>query len=102
MPAISPGTAQKRKIASIPEVVFTAVNEFLVKGGRYVTISQDSLLARLKELAPETPRHKYFDEGWLDFESYYRRKGWKVEYDKPGYNESYGASWEFTSRAGSR
>ena len=26
---------------------------------------------------------------WLDFENLYKQVGWKVEYDKPGFNEFY-------------
>jgi hypothetical protein len=35
------------------------------------------------------------DPNWLNFESMYREQGWKVEYDKPGYNETYEAFWVF-------
>lgn len=34
---------------------------------------------------------------WLNFEGAYRRAGWKVEFDKPGYNESYPATFKFTA-----
>lgn len=31
------------------------------------------------------------DHGWLDLEDIYRDEGWTVEYDSPGYNETYEA-----------
>lgn len=39
-----------------------------------------------------------FDIKWLDFEEMYRNAGWNVEYDKPGYNESYEATFKFTKK----
>ena len=32
---------------------------------------------------------------WLNVEDIYRAAGWLVEYDKPGYNEDYEASFTF-------
>ena len=39
-----------------------------------------------------------FNIKWLDFEELYRNAGWNVEYDKPGYNESYEATFKFTKK----
>lgn len=52
----------------------------------------------MKELLlrmPHVERHQVFEKHWLDIETAYRQAGWEVEYDKPAYNETYGASWEF-------
>jgi hypothetical protein len=38
---------------------------------------------------------RIYDELLLNFEDFYREAGWKVIYDKPGYNETYNASYEF-------
>ncbi len=35
------------------------------------------------------------DNHWLDVEDVYREAGWVVEYDKPGYCESYEATFTF-------
>jgi ASC-1-like (ASCH) protein len=32
---------------------------------------------------------------WLDFEDIYRKQGWRVRCDVPGFNESYETYWEF-------
>ena len=39
-----------------------------------------------------------FDKGSLNVETIYRKDGWNVEYDKPGYNESYDASFKFSRK----
>ncbi len=36
-----------------------------------------------------------FEPQWLDIEPIYEKAGWKVTYDKPGYNENYDATFEF-------
>lgn len=41
-------------------------------------------------------RQQVFDSGWLDIEEIYRSVGWKVVYDKPGYNEMYEATFTFS------
>jgi len=41
-------------------------------------------------------RNKIFEMGWLDVEDAYRAQGWNVVYDRPGYCESYEASFIFT------
>jgi hypothetical protein len=43
-------------------------------------------------------RNEIFKKGWLDVEEIYGKAGWKVEYDKPGYNEDYAAHFIFTNR----
>lgn len=41
-------------------------------------------------------KDEVYDKHYLDFEDIYREKGWIVEYNKPGYNETYSATYEFT------
>ena len=43
-------------------------------------------------------RQTVFDNGWLDVEEAHRAAGWRVEYDKPAYNESYDAFFVFSKR----
>lgn len=91
----------KAKSASIPEEVFTAFNELIVKdwNGYSATVYQDSVvkLALEKLTAAGQPIHRaqLFNSGWLDIEDSYRSTGWIVHYDKPGYNESYEAHFIF-------
>lgn len=81
----------------IPDEVFEVVNKLLHANwtGRRATIKQKDVI---RELASEYSPQSLFDSGWLNFEGAYRAQGWKVVYDKPGYNESYEAYWEFTRK----
>lgn len=87
----------------IPEVVIQAVNNLLKRGVRSssksITIMQDDILKEIKALGCEFTRHQIFDNGWLDFEPIFEKVGWKIEYDKPGYNEFYEASFTFHMKA---
>lgn len=45
---------------------------------------------------PRPSRQFIFDKHWLDIEDTYRKAGWNVEYDKPGYCENYDAYFVFS------
>lgn len=103
----SPEDALESKIASIPQQVIQAVNEFLAL--RYnpddgsVIIKQDEIIQRVIELMNVTSAKNItssviFDNHWMDFEPLFRQAGWKVEYDKPGYSETYQAFFSFTRK----
>lgn len=85
---------RKENRNGIPNLVFEVVNELLLTKPRKnnkIIITQDEIL---KELTGDKDcgrfsRQEVFDNGWLDFEDIYREVGWKVTYDKPGYNENY-------------
>lgn len=81
----------------IPREVFAAVNKLLVErlSGDRASILQRDIVAEIEKLNPEFTEGKLVDNHWLDFEDAYRDAGWNVVYDKPGYNESYPASFEF-------
>jgi hypothetical protein len=83
-----------------PPVVITAVNNMLTKHfkGGSVTIKQDEIVSEILRLSPNISRHEVFENKWMDFEEVYRQFGWSVTYDKPGYNESYDATFEFKPR----
>lgn len=58
--------------------------------------TQNTLVEYCLRYAPEgTKRDMLFDNHWLDIEPMYRREGWIVEYDKPGFNEHYEATFTF-------
>lgn len=88
----------------IPDCIIEAVNMLINKkwDGHSVTIYQDEILEIVSVENPEPdyngdklPRKEIFDNHWLDIEPLYRKQGWDVEYDKPGYNESYRAYFIF-------
>ena len=68
------------------------VNALLSKG--QTTIKQTEVV-RLIE-ASGVKRTTIFEDHYLDFEDAYRSRGWTVEYDKPGYNESGEPVWRFS------
>lgn len=95
---ISPKEAADPK--RIPAFIYEAVNSFLTASGARFT--QNELLEALRLPrswnGSEVTRDMVFKYGWLDFEAAYEEKGWKVEFDRPGYNETYEAQWLFTPK----
>lgn len=92
-----PSEAAILKTRVIPSVVFAAVNDLIVArlvGGR-ASVKQKDIVAEITKRAPEMTERKLLDNHWLDIEDAYRHAGWNVEYDKPGYNESYDAHFVF-------
>lgn len=98
---ISPDDVEHVRAGSIPGEVFAAFNELIAEGwaGRTATVRQDEVsdlaLAKLKVRLPDMTKAEMFRRGWLDVEGAYRVAGWDVEYDKPGYNETYEATFTF-------
>ena len=100
---ISPAEAEANyKI--LPEVV-QAVNELITekyKGKGSFTLMQNEVINRIMKFCKanktKMTREKLFDEHHMDFETYFEKEGWKIIYDKPGYNETYEASFKFTPK----
>lgn len=106
---MKPSEVHLYKKDMFPPFVFEAFNQCIAAGfcNGSATVKQDAVIDKIVELAPEgfyesgaefpiqATRRKIFDAGWLNIEDVYRAEGWKVEYDKPGYNESYGAYFKF-------
>lgn len=98
---IKPSEILDRKAETIPDEMIQAVNELIAKNwnGISATFRQDDLLARYFELAKkenDRANQEYlFDNHMLDFEDLYKKEGWSVNYDKPGYNESYEPTFKF-------
>ena len=94
---ITPSEVKSLKLTGIPDQVINVVNELIVANWSNHTnravVKQDDILTRLT--TGETTRQDIVSAGWLDFEDLYRKQGWIVSYDKPGYNESYSAFFEF-------
>ena len=92
---ITPDEVASAKRSHIPALVFDAFNgEIAAKftAGK-ATVKQDDIVKILINCGME--RQEIFDKGYLNVEEVYRDAGWKVTYDKPGYNESYPATFEF-------
>ena len=82
---------------TIPDFVAEAVNTLLSKNykPRGTKINQEDIIQEIIRIKPDLARQAIFDNGYLDFEAAYEAKGWRVTYDKPGYNETYPASFLF-------
>jgi len=95
---IKPGEVADKKKIDIPDAAFEAFNELIAENynGRTATVYQDKVVERMA--AKGLNRNEIFKKGWLDVEEIYGKTGWKVEYDKPGYNEDYAAHFIFTNR----
>jgi hypothetical protein len=96
---IKPGDAEALKAASMPDAVFDAFNKLIAEN-----LSCGTALVRQTEVVSlivqklECTRAEVFERGWLNVEGQYRKAGWKVEYDKPAYNESHEAFFRFTKK----
>lgn len=85
---------RKENRNGIPDLVFEVVNNLLLTKPRKnnrIIITQDEILNKLTgdEDCGRFNRQTILDKGWLDFEDIYREVGWRVTYDKPGFNDSY-------------
>ena len=94
---LKPSEVRAAKVAALPEEVFTVVNRLIAEAwdGYAATVKQKDLVLALTS-ALGIDRAEVFRRKLCDFEEAYRLVGWDVEYDKPGYNESYDATFSFT------
>lgn len=84
---VKPSEVAERQAEVFPGEVIQVVNELLLNrgGGKQVVIKQRDIVKRLVALGIK--EKDIYQNHWLDFEPMYRAAGWKVSYDKPGYNE---------------
>lgn len=103
MQPITPSEVTGRKAEIMPPEVIASFNDLIAKGwnGSYSKVSQPEVVALIcTKMGLETldERRQVFDDNWLDVESIFEASGWDVEYDKPGYDESYDASFKFSRK----
>lgn len=94
---ITPTEITESKAAALPNVVFEAFSDAIVAAwdGWSAKVKQASV-AMVIAARLDISQAEVYNRGFLDVEPIYRKAGWKVKYDKPGYNESYEAYFEFT------
>jgi hypothetical protein len=92
---ITPAEVVKLKVTLIPDLVIEAFNELIAENysGGYSSFTEKKVVARIVKKGISST--EAYANHWLDVEDLYRSIGWKVEYDKPGYNESYDATFTF-------
>jgi hypothetical protein len=97
--AIKPSDIMDNLDTIIDPAVIQAVNEILKEKfrGDSVTILQKEIVSRAIKINPKLTSDILYKNHHLDFEPIFRKAGWSVRYDKPGYNESYEATFEFRS-----
>src|SRR5882724_6494617 len=101
---LSPDDVIIQKQSIIPDVVIDCFNELIAQhyGGGSSTFKQtevaDLICQRMRQGNHDFSDRIIYDKHWLDVESIYREKGWIVEYDKPGFNESYDATFTIKRR----
>lgn len=100
---ISPDEVGEYAQKAFPDFVFDTVNTLLATtSGRSKTLYQNKIVEMMISKAAEKgiilDKREIYDKRYLDFEDAYRSAGWKVEYDKPAYNESYEAHFEFSRK----
>lgn len=98
--AIKPITpAQAKASKTFPDNVIDCWNAVIIEklSGGSALVEQDYILNRLVA-STDVPRAKVIENGWLDVEDVYRKAGWKVNYDKPGYDKSYKATFSFVGK----
>ena len=88
---VTPDEVDKGRV--IPDFVIQAFNEEISKvwDGDCATVFQEDVTANIR-----TKCNTRWEQWWLDVEPLYRQNGWKVVYDKPGFNEIGRASYTFT------
>jgi len=86
-------------IKALPDEVIEAFNDLICENidGKTAKITQNQAVDRITAKL-EIPRDAVFKRGYLDIEDIYRKAGWKVDYDKPGYNETYEGFFTFTKK----
>lgn len=104
---IKPISPQEIKKKELPDSVIIAFNELLQEkyhNEKTITILQKDAVAKIISVSGRSDYRSMvsaqaiFDNHWLDIEDIYRDHGWKVEYDKPGYNEDYEAYFKFNKK----
>ena len=95
--AISPDQVAQQKSKQFPDAVFDAFNELIAKNfsSGSATVRQDEVTQLICAKLGITSQAA-FDAGYLNVEEVYKEAGWKVSYDRPGYNESYPATFAFS------
>lgn len=87
-------------IRRIPEQVITIVNDMIRENydGSRAIIEQDPLLEKICLVMGVKDRQMITEKGWLNFEKFYRKAGWKVEYFSPDRGETGRTGFSFEKK----
>lgn len=93
---ISPDEIDDARVKTLPPEVFQVFNDLIVNkwnGFSATVLQKDAALAISQAMCITSD--EVFERGLLNVEHAYREQGWDVVYDKPGFNESYSATFVF-------
>ena len=96
---ITPAEVVDKKKEQLPNEVIDAFNALIaanITNGR-ARIRVEDIITLIK-LKLGVTREQVYEKHYLDVEDIYREVRWKVEYDQPGYCESYDATFTFTAK----
>lgn len=93
---VSPRDLAKKKLEVFPNEVIESFNELIARnsGDGLIIVDQDEVVELMVEKGLD--QNQIYKKGWLNVEDVYRQAGWRVEYDKPGYNETYSPHFIFS------
>ena len=96
MRPVTPSEVSKLKKELMPNWVLSVWNKLIAKNwdGYRSVVDQSEAINALRE-SPDNDNPGGSVVYYLEIEDIYRQAGWKVTYDKPGYNESYSAKFIF-------
>jgi hypothetical protein len=93
---LTPNQVTAHKKVLLPDAIIECWNGLIAKNwDGYVSIVHQSEAVRLLMEVMDCGRDEVITNKWLDIEDIYRESGWKVVYDRPGYNENYSATFNF-------
>ena len=97
----TPDFILQNKDKFIPQEMIKAVNMLLSEkyNGNSATLKQDEIIKKFLEISgAKYSKDEIFEKNYLDFEEIFRKAGWSVIYDKPGYSENYDEFFEFKKK----
>jgi hypothetical protein len=94
---ITPGEVLGLKEKLLPGFVMRTWNRLIAQNmqGKTSFITQAEMVKALENFCS---RKVIFELGYLEVDEIYKKAGWKVKYDRPGFNETYEPFWEFTAK----
>ena len=100
MEPIKPSDVISKKTKVIPAYVIEVFNMMIIEKftNGSAALKQKETVERIKERMKLQASKNIFSINWLDVEDIFRKAGWEVEYDKPGFNESYDATFTFSKK----
>ena len=103
--AITPQEVLGNPEKALPDFVIEAINGLVLARfhNGQARFTQNEAVQAIVSNMPlvalyDVLRRMIFDNVYLNFEAVYRKQGWNVYYDSPGYNESYEAYFIFKQK----